>query len=341
MRVCRNGSPRAKVPHPWVSPSAAYFSRPYPQSQRDALDPRSHSLVELGRALRGSGYEFVTTTPESHRRVVERRGGPHALARTPRDVFGWNLWFEPDLLPNAWLALLRSAEAVQSKAGLFRAEVRFSTCARHLLVHSAAPTNATDSVFLGPDTYRFCSLLQRLCPRAKVLVDVGCGSGAGGFVVRDRAERVVLCDINARALEFSRANAALNEVNVETVQSDILRQVHGAIDVVVANPPYLRDPLQRQYRDGGGAHGEGLAVRIVEEALARLEPHGTLLLYTGAPIVDGQDEFLKQVRPLLMQRGAVFDYFEIDPDVFGEELTLQQNSDVDRFAAVALKAVVP
>jgi methylase of polypeptide subunit release factors len=140
---------------------------------------------------------------------------------------------------------------------------------------------------------------------------------------------------------MSRVNAALAGVEAEVVRSDVLDGVDGALDVIVANPPYLRDPLHRRYRDGGGRFGEELALRILEQSLERLSPRGTLLLYTGAPIIDGRDFFHEQALPLLRERGARHTYYEIDPDVFGEELELEVNAGVERFAAVALCARLP
>jgi methylase of polypeptide subunit release factors len=303
------------------------------------MNERTLALVELGRALASGGYEFVTVTPATHARVVARRGGMDSPATNVRDVFGWSLPFAGDVLPATWLNWLEQAEALTFEGGRYRSRVRFSSLRGHLFVHSAAPTTAPDSVFFGPDTYRFASFLERYAPSAERLVDIGCGSGAGGLVLSPRVRSVVLGDVNRRALELANVNATLAGARVELVESDVLAGVSGAVDLAIANPPYLRDDLRRQYRDGGGAHGEGLALRIVRDALERLGPGGTLLLYTGAPVVAGRDYFLERARPLLAARGASFDYFELDPDVFGEEL--DSHPQVERFAAVGLVARVP
>ncbi|MDX2052834.1 MAG: class I SAM-dependent methyltransferase [Polyangiaceae bacterium] len=309
------------------------------------MDARSRALLELGRALRASGYQFITTTPETHRRVWERRGGDTGLAQTLRDVFGWNMWFAPEILPQPFVNLLENAHAVQVKKGRYRSDIRFASLGGQLYAHSSWPTETADSVFFGPDTYRFCSFLGRLVPRCRRLLDVGCGSGAGGLWVAHRTDAVVMCDINERALWFAEVNTALSEpplsAKVGLVRSNIFDSVHGTFDVIVANPPYLRDPLARQYRDGRGTYGEEIGVRIVKEALTRLEPGGSLLLYTGAPIIEGKDYFLGSVRPLLEERGCTLDYQELDPDVFGEELERAENAPVERFAAVGLYARMP
>jgi release factor glutamine methyltransferase len=301
------------------------------------MDDPSASLLELGRALRASGYRFTTVTPETHRRVNERAlavdGG---RARTLRDVFGWSRPFARDLLPRALLDLLRAAGAAVEEGELLRATVRFSSLGAHLFAHSAYPTVEADAVFFGPDSYRFCALLARRDGAPGRLVDVGCGSGAGGLL--SGARRVVLADINERALGLARVNAALAGVEAEVVASDVLAGVAGEFDRIISNPPYLRDGAGRAYRDGGGSYGEGIAVRIVRESLGRLAPGGSLVVYTGAAIVDGEDTFLRHVAPLCREADAPFTYEELDPDVFGEELDGAAYAEVERIAVVALTA---
>jgi len=51
-------------------------------------------------------------------------------------------------------------------------------------------------------------------------------------------------------------------------------------------------------------------------ALARLAPGGTLLLYTGVAIVEGNDPFRQSVAERLEGSAQIWGYREIDPDVF-------------------------
>ena len=73
-------------------------------------------------------------------------------------------------------------------------------------------------------------------------------------------------------------------------------------------------------------------------APARLAPGGTLLLYTGAAVVNGTDPFRAAVADRLSGRGVGWTYRELDPDVFGEELMGGAYGDADRIAAVVLTA---
>ena len=162
-------------------------------------------------------------------------------------------------------------------------------------VHSAFPTIAADAVFFGPDTYRFASAIKAgLAPRRSGTaartrpitraVDIGCGAGPGGILVARAAPdaEVLMVDINDQALRYARINAALAGVgNAASIRSDLLSDVEGLFDVIVSNPPYLLDPAQRTYRHGGGELGAGLSLSILDAALERLAPHGTLVSIPG------------------------------------------------------------
>lgn len=302
------------------------------------------ALFQLGSALRESGYSFVTVTPETHRRVEERAAARgRASARSPRDVFGWSRPFSPGVLPASLFELAERAGVLRRETGgMYRSTVRFSSLRGDLFVHSAYPTVGTDAVFFGPDTHKLADLVVRELsrgPRVGTLVDVGAGSGAVGIIASRWASRVVSVDVNPTALAYTEVNAALAGVSdrVLPARSDMLEEVGGPIDVVISNPPFMADPLHRQYRDGGGERGEGFAVRLVRAALRRLAPRGRAVVYTGAAIVEGTDVFLSQIQELCADADAPYRYTEIDPDIFGEEIErTDAYADVDRIAAVEL-----
>lgn len=299
------------------------------------LDASERALVEVGTQLRELGYQFTTVTPETHRRNNARPSAQQA--RTLRDVFGWSRPFTSDLLPPPLLDAMRRAGAVDERDGRLRSTVRFSTLGTGVYAHSAYPTVDENAVFFGPDTYRFCALLDARVTAARRCVDVCCGSGVGGLSLAARVQQIVLADINPSAIRLARVNAHLAGITdrVELACGDLFSPVVDEVDLVIANPPYLLDPAHRVYRDGGGAIGEGLAVRIVREGLARLPSGGQLVLYTGAPIIDGRDCVRESLAPILDAGAQRWTYEELDPDVFGEELELPAYAAVERIAVVA------
>jgi len=310
-------------------------------TQEQPLSASDLALLQLGQRLRAEGYQFITPTPLTHERVNQRPGQQQAKSR--RDVFGWSRPFSPGLLSPEEERQLREAEVLESSDGLLKSRVRWSSLDDLLLVHSGFPTEARDAVFFGPDSYRFAQLIQRHLHDTyrpiRRAADIGCGSGIGAILIaRARRDAQVLAlDINPAALRLTTINAALAEVdNLSAAHSDILQDVDGDFDLIVANPPYMADPAARAYRNGGGAFGAELSVRIVEESLPRLAVGGSLVLYTGVAMVDGQDPFLQALKPSLDSPLLGWTYRELDPDVFGEELLTEGYQQVDRIAVVAL-----
>jgi len=280
-------------------------------------------------------------TPATHSRVNARKGSGQASSL--RDVFGWSRPFAPGLVSNDELQLLERAQVLVPRGELLGSSVRWSSLDDLLLVHSAFPTDASDAVFFGPDSYRFAQVIHEHLqhnPRpVEHAVDIGCGTGVGALLIARAAQRaqVSAVDINPLALRYATINAALSGVsNVSIAPSDVLDGISGTFDLIVANPPYMLDRSARTYRHGGGALGAELSLRIVEQACERLTRHGTLLLYTGVAIVDGRDALLEAIRLRLAGPQWAWVYREIDPDVFGEQLAEPGYEQVERIAAVAL-----
>lgn len=307
---------------------------------------QDRALLHLAQALRERGYHFITPTPLTHERVngrIEKQ-----LADDLIGVFGWSRPFQHELLSPAIFSLMDQAGVLAPCDTRWRSRVRMSSLDGQLFVHSAYPTDSADAVFFGPDTYRFANAIlchlnnhQGQIGRA---VDIGCGSGAGAILTalaRPQAE-VLAVDINPSALRLARINAALAGAdNVRCRHSDLLNDVEGEFDLILANPPYLVDPDERAYRHGGGPLGAGLSLAIFDSALERLAPCGTLLLYTGVAMVGNKDPFRREIEQRLEGRGLQWCYREIDPDVFGEELLEGAYTECDRIAAVVLEVTRP
>jgi len=310
------------------------------------MDAKSLTLTVLGKTLQSRGYRFVAVTPATHYRVLDR--APQTT--TLESIFGWNRPFDREDLDPSILDLLEDAGALEKESGRYKSKVRFATIGDLIFAHTGFPTIEQDAVFFGPDTYRFVRLLRAcladVVPGVPIrLVDIGSGSGAGGIAAarwlctQGNPTEVVLGDINRKAIAFSAINAVINDVPAKAMFSDVLANIEGAADIIVANPPYLVDDDLRVYRHGGGELGISLAVRMVEESLDRLKARGRLILYSGTPIIDGGDPLFQALQPVLQLNASHFSYGEIDPDVFGEELDRHAYANADRIAAIGLTAI--
>lgn len=313
------------------------------------LEPRAHDRparffasepkVELIRELKRAGYQFVTPSVSTHRRVLRR---PEMTeARHLRDVFGWSLPFVSSLLSPRLLDTLARGNLLRSCDGKLRSTVRVSSLGEDLLLHSAFPTTASDAVFFGPDTYRFASFLReelKGAPSQGVVVDIGTGSGAGAISAArcGAPSRLVLTDVNARALDLAKANLRAAGLAGDLIHTNGLAGFTGQADLIVANPPFIAGAGGHTYRDGGDLHGARLSLEWAIAAVAKLAPGGRLLLYTGSAIVNGEDRFLRTLKDHLHGEDVTFAYRELDPDIFGGLLGSTAYADAERIAAVGL-----
>jgi SAM-dependent methyltransferase len=300
------------------------------------LGPADRALVDLLGRLETLGYDFVTPTPATHGRVLARHGKE---ALTLRDIFGWSLPFRRETLRPDLFDLLVAGRALSEDRGLWRSALRVSRVAGLLFAHSAYPTDRPDSVFLGPDTYRFVRFIRSRAAwieGRRRIVDMGAGAGVGGIVAAGLASgaAITLVDANEEALRLARINAAAAGVEVETILADKLADLDGDIDLVIANPPFIMDEGGPAYRDGGSMLGAALSHDWAMEAARRLCPGGRMLLYTGSAIVAGRDALREALERDLAEVGCVLEYEEIDPDIFGEQLDQPAYRSVERIAAI-------
>ncbi|WP_240700204.1 methyltransferase [Sphingomonas gei] len=299
------------------------------------------ALVQLVEALRRRDYRFVTPTPATHARVLARPD--RGAARDLEDVLGWSLPFAASLVDAELLGLLEAGGALAATAdGMYRSRFRVSRLKDALYLHSAYPTDAADSVFFGPDSYRFADLIEAELggaptPPGAVIVDIGTGSGVGALVAAKLCPGagVWMTDVNPAALRLAAINAAAAGVPVRAVESPTLDAIAEPIDLALANPPYIIDHGARTYRDGGGMLGGQVSVDMAAMAARRLASGGRLILYTGSAIVRGEDPLGAALAALAHAEGCDLRYRELDPDIFGEELDQPAYAEVDRIALVA------
>ncbi len=185
------------------------------------------ALLRLGSALKDRGYRYTAVTPATHTLVNNRTG--NEWAQRVEDVLGWSRPFHADVLPAALVALMREAGILREHGDGWRCRLRASTLNDSLFFHSAYPTNDTDAVFFGPDTYRFVGAIdQYLAARAEPVrrvADIGCGAGPGAIAValRHPHAEVLAIDINDQAVRLARINAKLAGTdNVHPMHSNLL-----------------------------------------------------------------------------------------------------------------------
>ena len=149
-----------------------------------------------------------------------------------------------------------------------------------------------------PETEQLVELLiskfQFPSPNFRVL-DVGTGSGVIVLTLaKEFSEAEIFAvDISEDALALARENAKRLGLNqrVRFKKSNLLRDIEGTFDLIVANLPYIaaqdRHILSREVLHDpevalfSGGHGDELVRELIEQAPARLRQSGMLALEVG------------------------------------------------------------
>ena len=159
-----------------------------------------------------------------------------------------------------------------------------------------------------PETEELVQKVAATLPNDKPLCiwDIGTGSGCIAIALAKRFPQaeVTAFDVSDKALDVARKNALLNEARVEFVLDNVLcpwsDRWNQPVDVVVSNPPYIRESEKAAMEPNVLDHEPHLALFVPDE-----DP---LLFYR---------QILTLVKPQLTPGGSV--WFEIN-EAMGEEM---------------------
>mgnify|MGYP001419279789 CR=1 FL=1 len=162
----------------------------------------------------------------------------------------------------------------------------------------------TNVLIPRPETEQLIEYVLRLDPEQPQILDVGTGSGAIAITLdlELQAAQIVASDISSAALKIATRNAKNLESNVHFAQSDLLNDVSGQFDLIVANLPYVdrtwqvspeikTEPELALFADD---HGLELIKRLIVQAAQHLVKNGTLLLELDTRQIAATIEFSKK-----------------------------------------------
>ena len=148
----------------------------------------------------------------------------------------------------------------------------------------------SDTETLVEESIAICRSQLRVKPI--VAVDVGCGTGVVSISIASSIPHICFTavDVATRALEMTRSNAQKNNVygQINTLKANLTTGIHGGIDLLVANLPYVRSqeiPLlepeislyePREALDGG-ADGLDLFRAVVSDVPRKMNAPSALL----------------------------------------------------------------
>ena len=129
------------------------------------------------------------------------------------------------------------------------------------------------------------------------ILDIGTGSGCIAISLAKNLPnaKIYAIDISKEALKTAKHNAAINKVSIEFIENDILsiNQLHQNFNIIVSNPPYVRE----------------LEKEMMQENVLANEPHLALFVENENPLL-----FYNKIADLaknhLIDNGNL--YFEIN-----------------------------
>jgi release factor glutamine methyltransferase len=159
------------------------------------------------------------------------------------------------------------------------------------------------------------------------ILDVGTGSGAIAIALARMVPgaAITAVDISAGALELAREDARQNgvEADIDFIRLDILSDTpDGRYDVVVSNPPYVRESERAAMRRNVLDYEPASALFVPDDDpllfYRRIAALGReLLLPGGALYFEINEAFGQQTKQLLSDAGYIG--VEIRQDIFGKD----------------------
>jgi release factor glutamine methyltransferase len=146
------------------------------------------------------------------------------------------------------------------------------------------------------------------------ILDIGTGTGCIAVSLRKNITlaTVLACDISSVCLESTRSNAGLNAVEISVFEYDILKGkpeiAFPQLDIIVSNPPYVRESEKLQMHKNVIDFEPGLALFVPDEdpllfyeciadfAMSHLSNGGTLYLEIN-------EAFGKECQIMLLEKG--------------------------------------
>ena len=119
------------------------------------------------------------------------------------------------------------------------------------------------------------------------IIDLGCGSGVIGLTLEKKisTKSVDLIDISKKALEVTKVNKENLKSNANLYQNDFLKNIEKKYDVIIINPPYIKNNEQ------------------IEQIVKDNEPH--LALYAGDEGLDCYESILRDAGKNLKERAII------------------------------------
>ena len=89
-------------------------------------------------------------------------------------------------------------------------------------------------------------LINKYFPKNINILDIGTGSGCIAISLKKLfpESTVTAVDISEKALKIAEENRIINNVSINLIKSNIFSEIKGKYDIIISNPPYIREDEQ-------------------------------------------------------------------------------------------------
>ncbi|SHF96610.1 release factor glutamine methyltransferase [Arenibacter palladensis] len=162
------------------------------------------------------------------------------------------------------------------------------------------------------------------------ILDIGTGSGCIAISLAKNLPnaKVYALDISKKALQIAQQNAVDNEVDIVFLEADILSMegFKDKFDVIVSNPPYVRELEKKEMKNNVLEHEPGLALFVSDGDPLIFYKKITLFalnhLKTGGMLFFEINQYLGEEMKQLLEAGN-FSEIELRKDMYGNDRMLK------------------
>jgi len=191
----------------------------------------------------------------------------------------------------------------------------------------------TPSVLIPrPETEELVAWIIKECKEKQNfnILDIGTGSGCIAISLAKSLPKakVFALDVSEEALKVAKQNATINDIDVEFIEADILDWDFGDLqfDVIVSNPPYIRE-LEREAMSANVVDHEPHLALFVEDDDALLfyktitEVSNKILKSEGQLYFEVNENLGEDTKQLLLD--SSYNSIELRKDVFDKNRMLK------------------
>lgn len=123
------------------------------------------------------------------------------------------------------------------------------------------------------------------------IIDVGTGSGCIAVAIANNSQAsrttIIASDLSKKALKVARNNATSHKAKINFKQADLLANITGKFDIIIANLPYLENKEAKSVAKllfhpllslAGGQEGLELIYKLISQSKHRLNKNGSIML---------------------------------------------------------------